>query len=506
MTRRQLSAALVGLTAKAGRQITGGFADSSHVAGHRLRDRLLPDAAGRERVKVPVVIVGGGIAGLSAGWWLQRWGFRDFVILEMESQAGGNSRWGEGSAGRYPWAAHYVPVPGAGATLVRELFEDLGLLRSGVFEEMHLCHTPQERLFLHGRWQEGLEPEIAATRRDREEYRRFEERIAEFAASGEFRIPRDRGACRRHDLDAITMTDWLRREGFASEYLHWYADYACRDDYGARAAESSAWAGIHYFAARREADEKGPLTWPEGNGWIAQRLLEKLGDRVRTGQFVTRIARRGTGWTVSAAGGNAVYEAAAVVFAAPSYLLPYLVELPGGRTPRPQPYSPWLTANLTLDRWPRDQQKGAPLAWDNVLYRSPALGYVVSTHQSLRQHVDRTVWTYYWALADGKPAEVRKTLLDRDWAYWKEAILADLERAHTDIRECVERLDIMRFGHAMARPVPGFLKRSVDSEVLPGLYAANSDVSGFSIFEEAQYRGVEGARRALQRFTGGPRL
>ena len=119
-------------------------------------------------------------------------------------------------------------------------------------------------------------------------------------------------------------------------------------------------------------------------------------------------------------------------------------------------YSPWLTANLTLDRWPRE--RGLEPAWDNVLYDSPALGYVVATHQTVRSRVDRTVWTYYWALAEGTPAENRKLLLERDWAYWKEAILNDLSRAHPDIRACVSRIDIMRIGHAMARPTPGFLK------------------------------------------------
>ena len=49
-------------------------------------------------------------------------------------------------------------------------------------------------------------------------------------------------------------------------------NYACRDDYGAMASDTSAWAGIHYFSSR-EPEEKGPLTWPEGNGWIAKQLL-----------------------------------------------------------------------------------------------------------------------------------------------------------------------------------------------------------------------------------------
>src|SRR5262249_51358958 len=48
------------------------------------------------------------------------------------------------------------------------------------------------------------------------------------------------------------------RIGCARDAL--YIEYACRDDYGALAAQTSAWAGIHYFASRVH-DEQGPLTW-----------------------------------------------------------------------------------------------------------------------------------------------------------------------------------------------------------------------------------------------------
>ena len=75
--------ALVGLTAKAGRVITGGFVNDAFPLGHRIRDRgAFKPPARTERF--PIVIVGGGIAGLSAAWRLQQRGFRDFVLLEME--------------------------------------------------------------------------------------------------------------------------------------------------------------------------------------------------------------------------------------------------------------------------------------------------------------------------------------------------------------------------------------------------------------------------------------
>ena len=231
------------------------------------------------------------MAGLSAAWRLQKRGFRDFVLLEMEQQPGGNSRWGENEITAYPWAAHYLPVPGPKATLVRELCEELGLLKDGRWEERDLCFSPQERLYIHGRWQEGLEPDLLSRSPDREEFRRFQDKLNEFRASGEFTIPMQSGA-KPSALDAISMEQWLKNNGFRSEYLNWYVNYACRDDYGALARDTSAWAGIHYFASR-EPDDKGPLTWPEGNGWIARRLIDRVKPWIRSGAPVYAVVRDG---------------------------------------------------------------------------------------------------------------------------------------------------------------------------------------------------------------------
>ncbi len=115
--------------------------------------------------------------------------------------------------------------------------------------------------------------------------------------------------------------------------------------------------------------------------------------------------------------------------------------------------------------------------------------------------MDRTVWTFYWALADGSPSENRQLLLNKDWKYWKEAILHDLERVHPDIRKCVLRIDVMRMGHAMARPKVGAIfaaERRNLAKSRSRILFANSDLSGFSIFEEAQYRGVSAADRVLR--------
>lgn len=493
------SAALVGLSIKSDRPITGTFVNDSFQLGHQLRDHAafpLP----KQTVKLPVVIVGGGIAGLSAAWRLQKKGFSDFVLLEMNSQAGGNSRWGENEITPYPWAAHYVPVPGPKATYVRELFEELGVLKNGEWEERYLCFAPQERLFLYGRWQEGIEPAIGLGEKDRDQFRRMEDFIHAFRVTGKFTVPMELGLSESSaDLDRISFSDWLRDQHMDSRILNWYMNYCCRDDYGATTDQTSAWAGIQYFASR-EPEEKGPLTWPEGNGWIVRRLLERIGKFVRTDQMVHRISQRKKGFSVFAA--DTEYQTDFVIFAASTFIAPYLVE---GMPPlRDFEYSPWLTANLTLERLP--ESYGGDPTWDNVFMESPTLGYVDATHQSLRTHVERTVWTFYWALADRSPSQSRQLLLSRDWGYWKESILRDLERVHHDIRNCVSRIDIMRMGHAMARPKVGAVfsseRRKLARPRGGRILFANSDLSGFSIFEEAQYRGVTAAETVLDDLAG----
>lgn len=493
VTRRAASAALVGLSVKAEQKLAGGFVFESQKTGHAIRDGQLR-ATARETRKVPVVIVGAGIAGLSAAWWLERNGFKDFIILEMESTPGGNSRSGENEVSAYPWAAHYVPVPNKESALVRELFTELGLFADGEWSERWLCHSPQERLFLHGRWQEGVEPDLGLTAEDHRQFKSFAARVAELRASKQFTIPLAAGAPRQSPLDETNFRDWLNANGYTSPYLHWLADYSTRDDYGASSADTSAWAGIHYFASR-EHEEKGPLTWPEGNGWIVNRLVAKLKPYLRTNQPVVNIRAQGTRWIVATP--DTLHEAEHVIYAAPTFLLPYL-----DTTFPAQPalsYSPWLVANLTLSRMPHE--KGVPLAWDNVIYKSPSLGYVSATHQNLASRIDRSVWTYYLALSHAPPAQARRELLDTDWPSWCERILSDLSQPHPEIRQCVSRIDIFRIGHAMARPTPGFLTRIAKPHAppRPRFHLANSDRSNFSIFEEAQHHGVAAARRILGR-------
>ena len=499
---------------------------ASHERGHRLRGEA-PAGAGSPAPtrRAGVLVVGAGVAGLAAARALARSGVDDVHVFDLEDAPGGNSRGHQLGGMACPLGAHYLPVPDEHAIEVIALLEDLGLRRTEhgrpVYDEGHLCHSPQERLFIDAHWHEGLLPPIdalpAAQRAPTlDQYRRFG---AAVARAGAFRIPSARAAwTEAHaSLDRVTFAAWLDAQRFDAPALRWYLDYCCRDDYGAGAAQVSAWAGVHYFASRHGFHAPGAggdereavLTWPQGNAWLTARLAEPLRDRVHTGCVVQRVAagrhdvdvdlwneaaRRAERWTApQVIMAVPLFVALRVLGAAPPALRDAVAAMR---------HAPWLVANLHLAS-PLDDRPGAPPSWDNVLYASPALGYVDAMHQSTRPHPGPTVLTAYWALGGDSPAQLqaqRQRLLDESAAVWAQAVVQDLARAHADLPGRVQQIDLMRYGHAMSVPVPG-VRGSAALRALaeePGrIRFAHTDLSGYSVFEEAMYQGTRAAAAVL---------
>ncbi len=409
---------------------------------------------------------------------------------------------------------------------MRELLAEIGVLQGDpagerpFYDETRLCATPQERIFRDGLWQEGLLPHVGVSAAERSEQRRFHERMDTLkAARGRdgrraFAIPMElssRDPAWRA-LDGISFDRWLDGEGFTAPTVRWLADYACRDDYGTRSGETSAWAGLHYFACRdggaANASSDTVLTAPEGNAWLVRALDRRAQDRVVCGALAWRFCEEAGGVAVDCwlpeENRSCRYRARQLVWAAPLFLLPRVWEgMPAALREAAGcgEYAPWLVANLHLADFPVERH-GAPPAWDNVLYDGPGLGYVVATHQLIRRRLPGTVFTYYRALCDEAPESARRRLLESSRETWAEGILAELERVHPDLRRQVTRLDVFRHGHAMRRPVPGAIwgaaREALASWSSPRIKLAHADLSGFSLFEEAQYRGVLAAERVLR--------
>lgn len=509
MKRRTLLACTALAACGEARELQGGWVGTHPERGHRLRGEL--PRADVPLKKTGVLIVGGGIAGLACARALARRGIDDFALLDLEDQPGGNSRGHRLQGAPCPLGAHYLPLPGAEAHEVNELLHDLGLARERwgrtVWDERHLCHSPQERLFIDGEWHEGLLPPPSGAAA-LAQYRRFSALVAQAQRELGFALPtrRARWTASHAALDAQTFAAWLDRQALTDARLRWYLDYCCRDDFGADAATVSAWAGLHYFASRHgfhapgdEAAEREPvLTWAEGNGWLSQRLAAPLQARIHTGRAVLRITEQRSGiellaWN-EAANAPERWAARAVVIATPLFIAARLLaEPPEALRALRQRHAPWLTANLLL-REPLLTRPGAPPSWDNVGYGSTALGYVDARHQSLDPTPRPPLLTAYLAL----PAAQRGELLARPWQHWARFVTAELAATHPDLPAKVERIDLCRFGHAMSIPAPGLRGSAALSalhEQRGRVVFAHSDLAGYSVFEEAYTAGVAAAAR-----------
>lgn len=526
------------------------FAGIDLERGHALRDLLAqgPLPAPTLVRRAQVIIAGGGVAGLAAARSLRLAGVHDFALLELEDTPGGNSRAGAVNGVACPLGAHYLPVPGDHAPEVQDLLEELGLRQRVAgrwqYDERHLCHSPQERLYFEREWQEGLLPVQGVGEATLEQYRRFSQAVGAASRAARFTMPQfaaldaKTGLAPAHQaLDAMTFEAWLQQQGLDDAHLRWYLDYCCRDDYGAGMARVSAWAGLHYFASRHgfhapgEAvaeDREGVLTWPEGNGWLTQQLATplKAQGQLQTGTSVLRIAETRRGVEVDAfnhhSGNVERWQAPRCVVALPVFVAARVVQNPPAflaQAAQRLQWAPWAVTNIHLNA-PLADRPGAAPAWDNVIYGDSnpgGLGYVDASHQKLDPRPGPTVLTYYQALGD--VAEARQQLATQGAEHWGRAALAALAGPHPDVLQRATRVQVTRYGHAMSIPVPGvqtFLsqiglqgtpgkrklllngerQRALPTPATARLAFAHSDWSGYSVFEEAFTRGHAAGLRA----------
>jgi hypothetical protein len=507
-------------------EITAQMNYPGRAEGHFLRDRhAIPPSS--STIKTDVVILGSGIAGLTAAWKLNKEGHNDFLLIE------GPERYGNAAGGHfgdlvYPTGAHYLPVPSTELPHVREILSDLGiLLRNSqserpYYDERYILHAPDERLLFKGKWQDGIVPATGISIEERKEHERFfkeVERLRQLRGKDGKRIFVLPVVNSSDDpewlaLDNITFKAWLDRNNYRSPTLHWYLNYCCRDDYGTRYDQVSAWAGLHYFCSRNgqaENAESGAwLTWPNGLHPLAEGLAKSAGNRRRSGtalslthtpngvealciEWVNGQSRTFTVHARKAICAMPLFVASHVVASMKDYGFDHALHMPA--------HAPWLIANFLMKEFPQELPT-APLCWDNVVYQEPGLGYVVSTHQDIRvAPPKKTVFTSYVALSGRMPDDARKWLDRASPEELLELASTDLKTAYGwKLAACAERVEITVRGHAMAVPRPGFRTNAglkALRELNDPILFAHSDLSGYSVFEEASWWGYRAAKLAM---------
>lgn len=497
--------------------IERAFVGQDPAVGHRVRDAVARGRTPKGWQTADVVIIGSGVAGASAAWRLHRAGVHNVVVLELEAAAGGTARGGTMPRSRYPMGAHYLPLPPPECTELRGLLGDVGLIvdrddRGNLeVDPRYVAQAPVERHRQRGRWDEGLYPFAGQSSAEEAQWDRWQDHLLALARARDadgrrlFALPVQASSAALRHLDRISMAAYLDQHGFTSWRLRWCVDYACRDDYGCRLEDTSAFAGLHHFLARGgdEDVERPLLTWPQGNSFLVDAMLARaeLGDRHLLQTAAVAIDPGAGRVTALDLATDAIlgFEAPVVLWAAPRFVLPFV--LPPGAdplAPQARSYAPWLVASVELDALPGGH--GAPLAWDNVAIEADHLGYVVATHnEPLTETRKSTVITFYEPLT-GDPIAARRRLQGGSLEHWSAHVERALGSMHAGLPAQMRRIHIARWGHGMLRPTPGTLfgpTAELAARPIGRVWPCAADVGGLPLFEQAFAEGIRAADQAL---------
>ncbi len=496
------------------RKIPCVLRSSNSRLGHKLRlNEPVSTIAAIE--KVSTVIVGGGIAGLSAAYHLVQQGITDFILLDPEKEMGGNSCSGRNQYSSYPLGAHYLPIPSLENHYLIEFLHKAGVIDSfndkGVpfYKEEYLCQSPQERLLVNHFWQDGMIPDKGLTTHEKQEMVDFFILMSDYqsmkTSEGEFCFQLPIRNSHFDDsllaLDKVTFKQWLIEQRFTSLPITWYLNYCMRDDYSIDCDEISALIAIHYFAARRSVSANeginSVLTWPEGNHFLARKMMAYLPKQALRNEHICLTLDKYDTDTYQLqcfdAKSNRNYNIISrqVILATPQFVNAYLFK--GSKLNINKPfvpeYTPWVVATLIVEEQFLESEE--KIHWDNVWMSSKGLGYIYAQHQYLEQVRGPRVLTWYMPLPGLNGKKAREFFQSRSLDYWREFILTDLSLAHSTIRKYVRHIEVQQWGHAMPKPIPGNYSKMKEFQLstVEQIYFAHSDITGLSLFEEAFEQG-----------------
>ncbi|MEY5048590.1 MAG: hypothetical protein RLZZ175_1949 [Bacteroidota bacterium] len=489
----------------------------NYKLGHKLwKTLILPN---NETFKTKTVIIGAGISGLSAAYFLEKQ-HSEYIILELEKNAGGNARFEQNAVGKYPLGAHYLPIPGLHQQELIDFLSEIEVITGfknnvPIYNEEYLCQAPEDRLLINGRWQDGLIPHFGLDKNEIAEIEAF----LQFAKKLQFQkgndgkyafdLPMQNSSSDEAFLkyDAIALHAFLLENNWKSNALHWYLDYCCKDDFGIGIDEISAWVALHYFAGRKgkaaNAESSEVLTWQNGNGFLMEKLLEKVKRNLKSQSLVYAVNKVNNQFVVkyfddtTQQCNSIICES--VIFACPQFVLKHLqtnVHELIARQKLDIDYTSWLVATCKVKN-ELLSTGGYGLAWDNVKFGAPNLGYVVSNHQEIALEKPFLNLTFY-KVFDEKVT--RKFLLKQNTAYFKDIVVNEMKAYHTNFEEVCTDIHTHIWAHAISKPKVNTIKtlRDLQSENSNSkIQFAHSDWGGMSVFEEAFYQGLYAARKLI---------
>jgi protoporphyrinogen oxidase len=405
-----------------------------------------------------VVIVGGGISGLTAAYLLQK---RDFLLLEKEPYFGGNAYLMEYQGQAYGTGSAY-----ADNELVVAFAKEIGLEPLPV---NNFDPTIVNGEFVADTWGDGLD-KLPYPPAVREAFKKFRKELLAIDY-----------AKRKTELYNIPFTDLLK--DYPPEIKLWWDGFGA-SSWGSRSEDSPAAIAIEQLQWMASPDRKDDrYTWPGGLGALSKRLVEvlqpKYAERMQTNTTIVAVTTDKNEASVTYLQGTEVKTVAAkaVIMATPKFITRRIVEgIPDKQDEAMQQmrYIPYALVNLIFDK--EIYRKG----YDNWCPGNTFTDFIVADWVIRNQpgyHPKYNILSCYTPLRE---EERRLLLTEPNGRKLAGNVLKDFQKLLTGFNVDPIEVHLYRRGHPMYMTTPGLSTKvqPLLREPMDRVFFANTDSEG----------------------------
>lgn len=446
------------LLTEPGSAAPGAKVEGEHFAiCHEVRDAhaFVTPSATR---KIDIVIVGGGMAGLSAAYFLRG---KDWLLLEKEDHFGGNAYQEEFDGQAYSTAAAYDFRGSDSDHLAKEIGLDLlpidmpdPTIDNGVY-------TPDT-------WHSGIS-QLPYSKETVASFKKFAGDMLKFDPRKDIL-----------ELDAKPFTEITR--AYVPEVTKWWDAYG-PSNWGALTQDTTAYIGVSDAQYLIKGEDSTRVILPGGLGCISHRLVEvmkpRYGERMLGGATVVAVVpdANEVRITYMREGQLVTVAAKLVLMCAPKFIASRLIaDLPTDQKQAMQwmRYAPVPMINMIFDK--RIYDKG----YDNWCPGNAFTDFIVADWTIRNQpgyHPKYEILTFYSTLRESQ----RYLLLDEsNCKEFAAKVLRDFQKLLPQFNVDPIEIHLYRRGHAMMMAVPGqYTKnRMIASRPTDRIFFGNSDSGG----------------------------
>lgn len=434
-----------------------------------------------------VTIVGAGPAGLTAAVLLRKAGY-GVLLLDSEPIGGGAARAGSFRDQHYPLASIYFVEQN---DIIRELC---------IYAEIEPTMVPPDAVIVEGHpvekfWDDSVIASLPLPRSERAELRRFRDDLLDMRARGTvpvYPLPEVLPPT-ASKLDAQRASDFLA--AYHSPFLHTLLDLYARSSMGDSLENINAYSLLNFYSSELDTPR---YTFSGGLGGLSTRIVEKLGDCVKTGMtsfHVEDAHLHPTTWAIDTTGRLHRFQSRVAIIAVQKFMLPWVIaELPDVQKAAMHTlhYSPFLTVHLcaqhpllpaAFDLW----VPNAPLLFTDII-NANATGHASSTSSVASIYAPRSAIDRAMMQSDDVLAAFARRIAEHA-----------IKTVPTIRGDAIEEVHVFGWGHALVVPTPGSHSGTAQAarQPLGRILFANTDNDAAPAFENAVAHGTRAAEQAM---------